>query len=46
MHEALVNLRKLVFSQVKKSSQEEIRKALHAAVNLHGGVGKITIAVR
>ena len=31
MHEALVNLRKLVILQVKKSSKEEIRKALHAA---------------
>jgi 4-hydroxy-3-polyprenylbenzoate decarboxylase len=45
MHEALVNLRKLVILQVKKSSKDEIRKALHAAVKLHGGVGKITIAV-
>jgi len=45
MHEALVNLRKLVILQVKKSSKEEIRKALHAAVKLHGGVGKITIVV-
>jgi 4-hydroxy-3-polyprenylbenzoate decarboxylase len=45
MHEALVNLRKLVILQVKKSTKEEIRKALHAAATLHGGVGKITIAV-
>ncbi len=45
MHEALVNLRKLVIVQVKKSRKEEIRKALHAAATLHGGVGKITIAV-
>ena len=45
MHEALVNLRKLVILQVKKSSKQEIRKALQEAVKLHGGVGKITIAV-
>jgi 3-polyprenyl-4-hydroxybenzoate decarboxylase len=45
MHEALVNLRKLVILQVKKSSKQEIRKALREAVKLHGGVGKITIAV-
>ena len=45
MHEPLVNLRKLVIVQVKKSSKEEVRKALHAAATLHGGVGKITIAV-
>ena len=34
MHEALVNLRKLVILQVKKSSKQEIRKALQAAVNI------------
>jgi 4-hydroxy-3-polyprenylbenzoate decarboxylase len=45
MHEALVNLRKLVILQMKKSSREEIRGALRAAASFHGGVGKITIAV-
>jgi 4-hydroxy-3-polyprenylbenzoate decarboxylase len=45
MHEALVNLRKLVILQVKKSSRDEIRKALRSAATFHGGVGKITIAV-
>jgi len=45
MHEALVNLRKLVILQIKKSSREEVRKALVAAATFHAGVGKITIAV-
>jgi UbiD family decarboxylase len=45
MHEALVNIRKLVILQVKKSSTEQIKKTLRAAATFHGGVGKITIAV-
>jgi 4-hydroxy-3-polyprenylbenzoate decarboxylase len=45
MHEALVNLRKLVIVQVKKSSRAEVREVLVAAANLHAGVGKLTIAV-
>lgn len=45
MHEALVNLRKLVILQVKKSSRDEVRKALLAAASFHNGVGKLTIAV-
>jgi 4-hydroxy-3-polyprenylbenzoate decarboxylase len=45
MHEALVNLRKLVIVQVKKSSRDDVRKILEAAANLHAGVGKLTIAV-
>jgi UbiD family decarboxylase len=45
MHEALVNLRKLVIVQVKKSSKEEVRKVLLAAASFHSGVGKLTIAI-
>jgi 3-polyprenyl-4-hydroxybenzoate decarboxylase len=45
MHEALVNLRKLVIVQVKRCSREEVRQVLLAAANFHKGVGKLTIAI-
>jgi UbiD family decarboxylase len=45
MHEALVNLRKLIIVQLKRASREEVRKILEAAASFHKGVGKLTIAI-
>lgn len=45
MHEALTNLRKVIFIQMKQPSQEDVWRALYAAVSNDPGVGKIIIAV-
>ena len=45
MHEPLTNLRKLIVVQMKKPSEAEVWRALHAASSFHPGVGKIVVAV-
>ncbi len=45
MHEPLTNLRKLIILQMKRPSEAEVWRALHAACSFHPGVGKIVVAV-
>ena len=45
MHEPLTNLRKVIIIQMKDPPQEEVWRALYAAMTYNPGVGKIIIAV-
>lgn len=45
MHEPLTNLRKFIIVQMRKPSEAEVWRALHAAASFHPGVGKIVVAV-
>ena len=45
MHEPLTNTYKLVIIQMRRPSEAEVWRALHAASSFHPGVGKIVIAV-
>ncbi len=45
MHEPLTNLRKLIIIQMRRPSEAEVWRALHAAASFHPGVGKIVVAV-
>ena len=45
MHEPLTNTYKLVIIQMRRPSEAEVWRALHAACSFHPGVGKIVVAV-
>ena len=45
MHEAMTNLRKVVFIQMREASEAEAWRALMLAAGFHQGVGKILVAV-
>ena len=45
MHEPLTNTYKLVIVQMRRPSEAEVWRALHAASSFHPGVGKIVVAV-
>jgi hypothetical protein len=45
MHEPLTNLRKFIVVQMKRPSEAEVWRALHAAASFHPGVGKLVVAV-
>ena len=45
MHEPLTNTYKLVIVQMRRPSEAEVWRALHASCSFHPGVGKIVVAV-
>lgn len=45
MHEAMTNLRKVIFIQMREPSEAEAWRALMLAAGFHQGVGKILVAV-